>query len=185
MMVGKYVGIAASTVMMLVFIVMTFSYVAIALFLRRRHVKKLKSRKKMPTPEAFVPSISTETSMSSEQTHVSVDADGSHGTTAGQAIAPAIKTPEARQVKPRLITLEGRNINRLTFLMASISIIYMATNALLWVLYATSPLLLGTGMLHLAYSIPMLNCISNPVVFFAMSSRFRRNARTLVCSTRK
>jgi len=89
------------------------------------------------------------------------------------------KNKSANVGKPLL--MEGRNLNKLTVIMFMISLLYMTTWIVNWVLFVLGPYVLGVGMFFLSFSLPMINCTTNAVLFFAMSSRFRQNAKKLLC----
>lgn len=79
-------------------------------------------------------------------------------------------------------SLDDRAVNKITLIMFLLTIIY----AFIWTIVAGVTLtrrqggLMGSVLDSLAHTLPMLNCICNPIFFFLMSSKFRASAKKLL-----
>lgn len=75
-----------------------------------------------------------------------------------------------------------RTLNRTTLIMFLLTIIYI----IIWTLVAVATLarrqgtFMGVILDRLAETLPMFNCITNPTFFFALSSKFRSDAKKLI-----
>lgn len=85
---------------------------------------------------------------------------------------------------PKRLIKEGQAINRTTKIMFLISVIYMTT----WTVGFAgmlSGMAIGKILNKIGFTQVMINCISNPICFICMSSRFRANAKQVLCSLLK
>lgn len=80
---------------------------------------------------------------------------------------------------PRDPTYIERTVNRTTLIMFLLTLIYAVTYAIVNTSIMTSDTLLGRSMEKLCKSLLMVNCISNPILFFCMSSKYRSTAKNL------
>lgn len=93
-----------------------------------------------------------------------------------------IKHTKRTLTMQRRLALQEKTMNKTTFIMFLISVIYMTTNAFNWSVFLIDvnselSLIIRT----LSPSIIMINSVTNPIFFFCMSSKFRANARKLLC----
>jgi hypothetical protein len=77
--------------------------------------------------------------------------------------------------------LEMQKINRTTLIMFLITTIYILTWVIHWLNNAlvSRDTVAGRNVIHLTTYLYMINCVTNPIFFIAMSSKFRRNAKIL------
>jgi len=74
---------------------------------------------------------------------------------------------------------EARNLNKLTLTMSMITLVYIFTGILNWILFISGPIF-GWDVWHLSFSFPLVNCISNPILLFLMTERFRSSAKKIL-----
>lgn len=77
-----------------------------------------------------------------------------------------------------------RAVNRTTLIMFLLTVIYAITYTTVNTCVLTSNRILGSVMEKLCKSVLMFNCITNPVLFFCLSSKYRTSARAILCRTR-
>lgn len=82
-------------------------------------------------------------------------------------------------------TYMEQTVNRTTLIMFLLTLIYAITYAIVNTCVMTTNQLLGDVMQKLCKSLLMLNCISNPVLFFCMSSKYRSTAKELILKLRR
>lgn len=82
----------------------------------------------------------------------------------------------------RALVLQEQAMNRTTFIMIMITVIYMITHGLNWyiVVQDTHSDFIYISR-YISLSSIMINCITNPFFFFCMSSKFRTNAKKIMC----
>lgn len=78
-------------------------------------------------------------------------------------------------------TMAEQNLNRTTKIMFLLTIMYVVVWSVVCVCVMTDDPVLGEEMEKMARTIFMINCITNPVVFFCMSSKYRKKALSFVC----
>lgn len=86
------------------------------------------------------------------------------------------KMPSVR-VPQKQLQIE-RTVNRTTLIMFLLTVIYAVTYIPVNIYVVTASEVLGLEMEKLCKSILSLNCISNPILFFCMSSKYRSAAKT-------
>lgn len=80
----------------------------------------------------------------------------------------------------RQATLTEESVNRTTLMLFLLTIIYAVTFALTNIFVLTADTIIGQILEKLCKSMLMVNCISNPVLFFFMSSKYRASAKRLI-----
>lgn len=80
---------------------------------------------------------------------------------------------KGRELNLRAIMLQERIVNRTTRIMFLITVIFILTWIMSWLRILLGPSVLGAAFNNFARSLFMLNCVTNPVLFYCMSSRFR------------
>lgn len=82
----------------------------------------------------------------------------------------------------RALVLQEQAMNRTTFIMIMITVIYMITHGLNWyiVVQDTHSEFIYISR-YISLSSIMINSITNPLFFFCMSSKFRTNAKKVIC----
>lgn len=96
---------------------------------------------------------------------------------------PSSKTTIRRNYRPA--TLAGETVNRTTLMLFLLTVIYAVTFTISNIFVLTRDAVLGRIMLKLGKSLLMVNCITNPVCFFGMSSKYRAVARKIIFRTRQ
>ena len=89
----------------------------------------------------------------------------------------------AKERAMRILRLEENRLNRTTLIMSLITLVYIISWAVNWVvmIFLNKETLLGRIFIHMTKTSFMINCITNPVFYMCMSSRFRDNAIKIVC----
>lgn len=138
-----------------------------------------------------VTTISFKTILNNQETHRSAD-----GVTDNvQQTAYASNDPQrTRKIKDQIsltnrnisnvhhATGQGQAINRTTRIMVLLTLIYVLTWLLSWLRVLFGSTKFGEAVNNFARSLPMINCVTNPIIFYWMSSKFRANAkRVLFC----
>lgn len=81
-------------------------------------------------------------------------------------------------------TGQGQAINKTTRIMVLLTLIYVLTWLLSWLRVLFGAKKFGEAVNNFARSLPMINCVTNPIIFYWMSSKFRANAkRVLFCKS--
>ena len=84
------------------------------------------------------------------------------------------------RVANRPATLAEETVNRTTLMLFVLTIIYAITFTLTNIFVMTADAILGSIMVKLCKSLLMINCITNPICFFCMSSKYRASAKRLL-----
>lgn len=90
-----------------------------------------------------------------------------------------------RRRNHRPTTLAGETVNRTTLMLFLLTLIYAVTFTMTNIFVMTADAIIGRTMEKLCKSILMINCITNPVFFFCMSSKYRAVAKSLVWKRRR
>lgn len=80
----------------------------------------------------------------------------------------------------RPATLAEETVNRTTLMLFLLTVIYAVTFTFTNIFVMTADAILGRVLEKLCKSLLMINCITNPVFFFCMSSKYRTSAKRLL-----
>lgn len=93
--------------------------------------------------------------------------------------------PEVRsvwcEVPYRRFVLHQRTLNRTTLIMFLITLIYFITYGLSSVMVMSNYSVLGKTIQSLSKTLKMINCVTNPLFFFVMSTKFRKSIMKSIC----
>lgn len=86
----------------------------------------------------------------------------------------------AQQAAIQSIRYQQQTLNRTTRIMFLISAVYMSTWLISWLRVIFGAQTLGPVVDNFARSLYMVNCVTNPLFFFFLSSKFRESASRLI-----
>jgi len=96
-----------------------------------------------------------------------------------------VREERSVRVTNRPATLAEETVNRTTLMLFVLTIIYTITFTLTNIFVMTADAILGHIMVKLCKSLLMINCISNPICFICMSSKYRASAKRLLFRRRR
>lgn len=82
---------------------------------------------------------------------------------------------------PRRLVVERLSITRTSRIMFLITLIYMITYGWSAAIVASGFTLFGTLVQFWARSIVLINCATNPILFYGMNSTFRKEVKKVIC----
>lgn len=85
--------------------------------------------------------------------------------------------------KSRSVTQVESTLTRTTRIMFILSVIYIILWTVTSISVHTNSALVGVVVFELSKTFFMINCVSNPILFFSMSSKYRSGAKRLLCKT--
>ena len=98
--------------------------------------------------------------------------------------APAQSTDRGPRIDGRT-TLVERTLNRTTKIMFVLSVFYVVVWSVVCACVMTSDAVLGLIMEKMSRTVFMVNCITNPLLFFTMSSKYRNSAKHILLKRRR
>lgn len=81
----------------------------------------------------------------------------------------------------RYVTQVESTLTRTTRIMFILSVIYIILWTVTSISVHTNTALVGVVVFYLSKTFFMINCVSNPILFFSMSSKYRSGAKRLLC----
>ncbi|KAH3753337.1 hypothetical protein DPMN_187972 [Dreissena polymorpha] len=90
---------------------------------------------------------------------------------------------EREEPKCAILTKEEQQLNRTTVIMSLITAVYIISWVINWVamIFVTKETETGRIIIHMTKTSFMVNCVTNPALYIIMSSRFRTNAKKILC----
>lgn len=191
---------------MILFLVVIFCYSKVTILIRRRHQQRNEVRlEQVQASTSKHSTLSTERKCSSKERClknknrvapeipcekmsieiVSVENLSNDGPSTSKARAADVKMsdrsnePIDRSADAEIRKIEMKKINRTTLIMFLITTIYILSWVVHWLnnSLVSRATLSGRNVIHLTTNLYMINCVTNPIFFIAMSSKFRRNAK--------
>ena len=111
------------------------------------------------------------------------DAESSNNETASSTYRVLEERPtqhRTARVTSRPSTLAEETVNRTTLMLFVLTVIYAITFSLTNIFVITANAILGPIMVKLCKSLLLVNCITNPICFFCMSSKYRASVKHLL-----
>ena len=200
--------IALAVLTMAILITICFAYSSISLHIRKRHRERINKRhfvdkleasrsamvscwsccktnrtKVSPstaeTEEAVVSSVISQTHSGQLGTDVRPTDYSSNGDTCDTRQLSNIGTSiDGNTATMRRLVQEDR-INRTTRIMFLITLVYMVLWLTTWIRIMSYTSLMGSAFITFSRSFYMISCLTNPLIFICMSSRFRQKANQL------
>ena len=196
-----------------IFLVFIFTYVNIVITLRKRVRARKRARsitigksttqqnrttlsyilKKMKRNKVEPASVSTKTvATSSRIKYPSNDRAHAESLNHETSCSTWCRVPKNRptQLRTALVTNLSattieETVNRTTLMLFVLTVIYTITFSLANIFVMTADTILGPIMVKLCKSLLLINCITNPICFFCMSSKYRASAKRLLFRRRR
>lgn len=188
----------------IVFAVFTFSYLNIAVTLRKKirvtsegtknsqEVNGIKINRSALTKvlkkfSSFkVEPLSRKLGSGSFDQPVSQGASSSQGMEERDSVSTtemSKKTAILRVHRPA--TLAGESVNKTTLMLFLLTVLYVVSFSITNIFVMTADAIIGRIMEKLCKSFPMINCISNPIFFFCLSTKYRQAAKAIICRDKR
>lgn len=180
-----------------VYVVICVVYLKIAVSLRKRQTEKLKrvtadigltNQSAQKVSNKIYPATTTRSTIQqsgqtfevSPQFNVSQQTDNNSAFSTSTKSKDQLRTERSTTSNSRFeaLRLQESTVNRTTRMMFLITVVYVLTYLVPWIRVLAGPV--GPVFDNFARSIFMINCITNPVLFYSMSSKFRKDVRKLL-----